>query len=60
MILFFDLIIIIAAALGLYYLLGTEWKHMNEYRRADAVKACTFLVTIATLALIASFVGPFR
>ena len=61
MILFFDLISIIAAGLGIYYLLGTEWKDMNENKRADAVKACAFLVAIAMLAAVAAFVGaPFK
>ena len=60
MILFFTLISGIAAALGCYCLLGTEWKRLTTHERVDAVNYCTLLAVIATLALVASFVGPFK
>lgn len=60
MITFFTLISVISAALGCYYMLGTEWKLMTTYERIDAVNACSLLAVIAILALVASFVGPFK
>ena len=60
MILFFDLLSIIAAMLGCYCLLGTEWKRLTTHERVDAVNYCTLLAVISTLALVASFVGPFK
>lgn len=61
MILFFTLISIIAAALGIYIMLGTEWARLDAYERIDAVNACYFLAVVVTAALLVSFVwAPFR
>jgi hypothetical protein len=61
MILFFTLISIIAAGIGMYYLLGTGWKHLTTHERIDAVNACALLAVISILALVASFVwAPFK
>jgi hypothetical protein len=54
MILFFDFLSIIAASIGLYYLLGTQWKDMDAHARADAILASSLLAIISTLALAAS------
>lgn len=60
MILFFTAVSVAAAILGLYYLLGTEWKHLTPHQRVDAVLCCTLLAVISVLSLAASFSGPFR